>query len=416
MTTTSFGRRGSATVARPTPSTSRAIVSEREPEEPAAVGDHLDWTSAHNDLFAQWPLLTLGVVVLLALVFALQIHFAFDMGPKRAMSLESLMAFGGSSRDLVIGDHQVWRIFTAPMLHGDTSHLLGNCFALAFLGYRLEPLVGRGWFGLIYVVGGLGGGVASLIGNPPGVITVGASGAISGLIGAVFVMSFHANADPERQTRMRKTALRFGVPAILPMFWNMSNGVDYFAHAGGALAGALMGLVLMVHWRRPTPRPSNGDDAGTGALLGFTGVMIASIFVVMQYPVHKARAAERAPINALTTATKKPGSDAQALAAKYDKDPRVHFVAGAKHLGESQFAAAEREMRQVLTLIPEGAGGQEGGMRDKAGSALALALAAQSRMTEAREVAVPFCRRPKTGRDDYDRRMREAFDMMKLCS
>jgi len=416
MTTTSFGRRGSAIDARPAPSTPRAIVSERDREEPAAGGHHLDWTSSNSDLFALWPVMTVGLVTLLALVFALQIQFAFDMGPKRAMSLESLVAFGASGRDLVIGQGQYWRLFTAPMLHGDTSHLLGNCFALAFLGYRLESLVGRGWFGLIYVVAGLGGGIASLLFNPPAVVTVGASGAISGLIGAVFVMSFHGNAAPENQARMRKTALRFGVPSLLPIVWNMSNGVDYFAHAGGALTGALMGLVLMVHWRESTFRPTSGEAAGTGALAGLAAVMIASIFVVIQYPTHRARAAERAPINAIASATKKPGSDAQALAEKYGKDPRVHFLAGAKHLGASEFAAAEREMRQVLTLIPEDAGGHDGDMRAKAGSALALALAAQNRFTEARRLAGPFCSRPKAGRDDYDRRMREAFDMMKLCS
>ena len=111
-------------------------------------------------------------------------------------------------------------------------------------------------------------------------------------------------------------AWRFGVPAILPILWNMSNGVDYFAHAGGALAGAIMGPMLMVPWRQPTFRPTSGEDAGTGVLPGLAGVMVASIFVVMQYPTLRAQAADRAPIAALTNATKKPGSDVQDLAAK----------------------------------------------------------------------------------------------------
>ena len=73
-------------------------------------------------------------------------------------------------------------------------------------------------------------------------------------------------------------------------------------------------------------------------------------------------------------------------------------------------------MLRLLALIPEGAAGQDGDMRAKAHSALAIALAAQNLFGEARDMAGPACRRPPSQRDVYYRRLYQALEMMKLCS
>src|SRR5262249_59599907 len=125
----------------------------------------------------------------------------------------------------------------------------------AFVGRRLEPMIGRGWFLLIFVVSAIGGVAGSLYGNPSFISSVGASGAITGLLGALFVMSFNPYADVDQQRKMRKTALRFGVPALLPLAWGASGGVDYFGHAGGALAGAPIGPPHRAGLAPRRPRP-----------------------------------------------------------------------------------------------------------------------------------------------------------------
>src|SRR5271168_650506 len=174
-----------------------ARVVRREDETPSDV----------ERLFAAIPLLTFGLVVGLALIFALEQRLAFDVGPGGALGQESAVALGAASRDNAVGSGQIWRLFLAPLLHGSWSHLIGNCVAMALVGFLLEPIIGRGWFGLIFAASALGGMAGSMIGNPSWVTTVGASGAITGLIAAAFVMSFHGRADAEDAAKLRRRAV-----------------------------------------------------------------------------------------------------------------------------------------------------------------------------------------------------------------
>jgi rhomboid protease GluP len=95
----------------------------------------------------------------------------------------------------------------------------------------------------------------SMIGNPSYVTTVGASGAITGLIAAAFVMSFHSRTDSEDAAKMRRRALFFGVPALLPLFLGVQGHTDYHAHLGGTLVGAAVALALAFAWDGTSFRP-----------------------------------------------------------------------------------------------------------------------------------------------------------------
>src|SRR5215468_11218878 len=226
MATKTFGRRGApARIASPSFQPVRVASAPTAPaialDQPAEPGA-FDWLR-DNKLIADIPFLTFGMIAFLLLIFWLEKRFAFDISRDGDLSVRSLIAFGATSRDLVVGSGQWWRIALAPLLHASVSHVVGNSIALAFVGIRLEPTIGRGWFLLIFVVSALGGVAGSLYGNPPGISSVGASGAITGLIGALFVMSFNPYADVDQQRAMRRTALRFGVPALLPLAWGASS-------------------------------------------------------------------------------------------------------------------------------------------------------------------------------------------------
>jgi membrane associated rhomboid family serine protease len=171
MTAKTFGQRGaaprvpnsllrpSATVAIPA---TVPVAAAPDPEPgPAAFEGPLP----ERSLIADLPLLTVGMIVLLMVIFAIEKHSAFDIG-KDGLGVRALIADGAVSYDLVIGSGQWWRIALAPLLHASVSHLVGNCFALFFVGMRLEPMVGRGWFALIFMVSALGGVAGSLYGNP----------------------------------------------------------------------------------------------------------------------------------------------------------------------------------------------------------------------------------------------------------
>ena len=154
-----FGQRG----VRP----AQAQPRSASPLSVARVVEPEDQTPSDVErLFAAIPLLTFGLVVGLALIFALEQRLAFDVGPGGALSQESAVALGAASRDNAIGSGQIWRLFLAPLLHGSWGHLIGNCVAMALVGFLLEPIVGRGWFGLIFAASALGGMAGSMIGNP----------------------------------------------------------------------------------------------------------------------------------------------------------------------------------------------------------------------------------------------------------
>jgi membrane associated rhomboid family serine protease len=392
MTTKTFGRRGAAPrIASPSFQPARAAVapapalSVELPAEPSMF----DRVFRDNKLIADIPFLTFGLILFLVLVFMLERRFAFDIGSGSQMSLRSLIAFGGTSRDLVVDSGQWWRIALAPILHSSTSHILGNSFALAFIGMRLEPNIGRCWFLLIFVVSAIGGVAGSLYGNEPGMISVGASGAITGLLAALFVMSFNPYADVDQQRTMRRTALRFGVPALAPLAWGASGGVDYFCHAGGALAGGAVGMVICSVWSHDSVRPNFARVAGVVALAGFAGALLSSGFAATRYPAYAAQARQFVRLDEMPTDARGAKRAAE-LAARYPKDPLAHMTYALDLANKGQLGQAEAELRDAIALARADPAG--GAIRARAQALLAALLQAQGRHEEAEAMAAEACR------------------------
>lgn len=135
---------------------------------------------------------------------------------------------------------QPWRFVTSIFLHGGFGHLISNLFALLFFGLILEKLVGGKKFLLIYFISGI---LANLIAINFYSSSLGASGAIMGIIGAITII------------RPMMTVWAFGM--ILPMsiaavFWVLFDAVGVFipdnvghmAHLSGILFGAIFGAVF----------------------------------------------------------------------------------------------------------------------------------------------------------------------------
>ena len=350
-----------------------ASVVEQDAAEPSVF----DWAIRDNKLVADLPLLTVGLILLFVLVFWLERCVAFDIGGGGELSMRSVIELGGTSRDLVVGSGQWWRIGLAPILHSSTAHILGNSVALAFVGMRLEPIIGRGWFLLIFVISAIGGVAGSLYGNAPGVIGVGASGAITGLLAALFVMSFNPYADIDQ---MRGTALRFGVPALLPLAWGASGGVDYLCAAGGALAGGTVGMVICAAWSHDSVRPNFARVAGLVALAGFAGSLLSLGFAATRYPAYAARQFVRlAEMPKDTRST-----------ARQSEDPSAHITRALELAEKGQLGQAEYELREAIALA--GADPVGRAIRIRAQALLAANLQAQGRHEEAEAMAAETCR------------------------
>ena len=94
-----------------------------------------------------------------------------------------------------ISTSQWWRLLTAGFLHGSVLHLLFNVYILWVLGSQLENILGKTKFVVIYFVSLIGGSIASFLFSPFGTYSIGASGAIFGLMGAMLVVGRKKRLD-----------------------------------------------------------------------------------------------------------------------------------------------------------------------------------------------------------------------------
>jgi membrane associated rhomboid family serine protease len=163
---------------------------------------------------------------------------------ERAGSSESsytLAQFGANVPGLVkAGDW--WRLVASVFLHVGPLHLLFNLYALYLFGAFVERLAGRWEMFVVFMVAGICGSAASTwLGNPP--LSAGASGAIFGLIGAATVISITFHSIPKH---VRKVYIfNFIFITILQLLYGVFEPhIDNFAHAGGLVGGALIGLLL----------------------------------------------------------------------------------------------------------------------------------------------------------------------------
>jgi membrane associated rhomboid family serine protease len=131
---------------------------------------------------------------------------------------------------------QWWLLFTAGFLHGSIIHLLFNVYILWVLGSQLENIVGKTKFIIIYVGSLLGGSLASYLFSPFGSYSIGASGAIFGLMGATLVVGRKRNLDISQITTL--VVINVVIGFVL-------SGIDWRAHLGGLAAGALISWVLI---------------------------------------------------------------------------------------------------------------------------------------------------------------------------
>lgn len=142
--------------------------------------------------------------------------------------------FGMFGAAVAVGEW--WRLVTAPFLHAGLWHLGLNMLALWILGGLLEPLLGRWRFVAVYLVSALAGAVTSYTFGSPGVISVGASGAVFGLLGAVLVALRRLNRDVSGVLVLLLINVVLGF--VFP-------GIDWRAHLGGLAAGLVVTTAMV---------------------------------------------------------------------------------------------------------------------------------------------------------------------------
>jgi rhomboid protease GluP len=310
---------------------------------------------------------------------------------------------------LVIESGEWYRILTAPLLHGGVEHILLNGIALGLAGYVLEPMIGRAWFGALFVVGALCGALFSLMLNSAVIVSVGASGAVMALFACMLVLSRHFPRGGTR-TGLQMNAVYVLLPSLLPLA-SMFKGakVDYAAHFGGAIGGAAMGFVLLTLWRPDEARPRLRAAALAIAIVGLAGFATAGALAHQNYPVYEMRAA-LAPEGTIPANDPAPAQAAD-LVARYPRDPRLHFLHALALRSAKDSTGVEKALRAGLAEEAIWRHVFVGGdLAERMHTLLALVLVDTGRREEAKEIARPACG-PGTGAQ-----LRALLDRQKLCA
>ncbi|MHC4473655.1 MAG: rhomboid family intramembrane serine protease [Planctomycetota bacterium] len=159
----------------------------------------------------------------------------------------TLMEFGANHGPLV-KDGQVYRLFTAMLLHMGLLHLGMNAVAIWLLGRWVEPRLGTARTLAVFFLAGLVGNCVSvLVYGASGVSSVGASGAAMGLVGAATADRLRRDGDAHRRRQLTALLLVIGATLFLGF---VEPFIDNGAHIGGLGAGFLLG-VLFLHVSRP---------------------------------------------------------------------------------------------------------------------------------------------------------------------
>jgi membrane associated rhomboid family serine protease len=161
-----------------------------------------------------------------------------------------------------VANGEWWRLFTPMFLHYGPFHLALNMYSLYFAGTLLEQIIGRWRFLALYVVSGLAGSAGALIVSP-NAITVGASGAIFGILGALFVL--------ERRQHIATGGQIAGLIVLNLIFtFVLSSSISVGGHVGGLIAGCVL-MYCLLQFRRST------------ALAIISTVGIASLSIILAY-------------------------------------------------------------------------------------------------------------------------------------
>ncbi|WCJ26187.1 RHOMBOID-like 2 [Euphorbia peplus] len=157
-------------------------------------------------------------------------------------SSDALEKMGALDWDKVVNKNEGWRLITSMWLHAGIIHLLANMLSLVFIGIRLEQQFGFVRVGIIYLISGFGGSIMSTIFIHQN-ISVGASGALFGLLGAMLAelltnWSIYSNKVAALVTLVIIIVINLAV-GILPH-------VDNYAHIGGFLTGFFLGFIILL--------------------------------------------------------------------------------------------------------------------------------------------------------------------------
>lgn len=250
------------------------------------------------------------ILLINALVFMLTTFLVTDFG----RSLTALM-MGALYKNFIYGANEWWRLITAGFLHVDFFHILMNMIVLYQAGTIVERVFGKKQMFTIYMVSILSSSLLALVMMDGGTISLGASGGVFGLMGAIVVYLFSSNLVkvPKVRNQILSTLFANLLISLLP-------GISFWGHLGGFIGGVLIAVAVS---EAKSLKPAKIHAYISTALI-IIGMFIYSIF--MDNNVYNVKSQmDKLSIQAY----KEIGLDG--YAKKIDNDLKIYY----KSIGES---------------------------------------------------------------------------------
>jgi membrane associated rhomboid family serine protease/Tfp pilus assembly protein PilF len=310
-----------------------------EPEEAVQRVEPAPWLRRQsNSMLVTQILLGINVAVFIAMVLA-------DASALDHPSGELLVGLGANYGPLTLGG-EWWRLLTCVFIHGSLLHIAFNMWSLWNIGSIAESLYGRWTFAALYLLAGIGGSLGSLIWNP-NVLSVGASGAIFGIVGAL-ISSFYLGEFSMRGQITGGTMTSLLIFSAYSLAQGAtSSGIDNGAHVGGLVSGLILGALIA----RGAPDPDK--PIRRVAVLAFAIVLIGGgagwWFHSRDYMRHMKRG-----VGFLAGGkTDQAVNEFQTVIGQRPEFAAAHFALARSYAIKGDLAHAETEFKRVLELNPE---------------------------------------------------------------
>lgn len=183
------------------------------------------------------PIITWTLIIINVLIFIISQFFNY-------------IPFSINRQAIVNGEY--YRLITGIFLHGSIIHLICNCYAIYVIGTQLESFLGRLKFTIVYILSGIAGSMLSIFFSNG--YSIGASGAIFGLLGSLLYFGYHYRVYLDSVVKSQ----------IIPLiFLNLSlgfflSGIDNWAHIGGLIGGIFSTMAVGIKYKSTRFEMANG--------------------------------------------------------------------------------------------------------------------------------------------------------------
>jgi membrane associated rhomboid family serine protease len=202
---------------------------------PSCAGEKTKVRNIRSVQRSQEPVVTGTIIAICAIVYLAELSNGGALTNTGVSG--TLLTKGGLYGPAIADQHQYYRLLTSGFLHLNFEHILFNMLFVFFMGRLLEPAIGRLFFGAVYLASLLAGSFGALLFTPNS-LTVGASGAAFGILGALLVVA--------RDRNIPIWSSGLGLTLVINIVFSVSvSHISLGGHIGGLVGGLICGAAVV---------------------------------------------------------------------------------------------------------------------------------------------------------------------------